>query len=116
MGDLLATLPWLRPIAVTGNLGIDFPTKSASAGALNPNTFNYRFAFEYSLEHLQHQVRDVGLKAPFDRPPALRRLSHAVDHHHAVGPVRRERGGGTRLSRSRRAAGRCDARPRAADA
>lgn len=67
MGDLPGSLPWLRPIAVTGNLGIDFPTKSASAGSPNPNNLNYGFAFEYSLEYLQHQVKDVGLKPPFDR-------------------------------------------------
>ena len=66
-GDLPASLPWLRPIAVTGNLGVDFPTKSASAGSPNPNNVNYGFAFQYSLEYLQHQVKDVGLKPPFDR-------------------------------------------------
>lgn len=67
MGDLPGSLSWLRPIAVTGNLGIDFPTKSTSAGSPNPNNLNYGFAFEYSLEYLQHQVKDVGLKPPFDR-------------------------------------------------
>src|SRR5437868_2034545 len=59
-GDLPDSLPWLRPIAVTGSLGIDFPTKTASAGTPNPNNFNYGFALEYSLEYLQHQVKDVG--------------------------------------------------------
>jgi len=68
-GDLPDSVPWLRPFAVTGNLGIDFPTKVTSAGAsnANANVFNYGIAFEYSLEFLQHHVRDVGLGAPFDR-------------------------------------------------
>jgi len=66
-GDLPDSMPFIRPFAITGNLSYDFPTKSSSAGSLNPNNFNYGFAFEYSLEYLQHHVRDVGLTAPFDR-------------------------------------------------
>ena len=66
-GDLQQSLSWLRPIAVTGNMSIDFPTKTTSADTTNPNNFNYGFAFEYSLEYLQRQVRDVGLKPPFNR-------------------------------------------------
>lgn len=66
-GDLPETLPWFRPIAVTGNLSVDFPTKTQSAGDPLPNNFNYGFALEYSLEYLQHHVRDIGLGAPFDR-------------------------------------------------
>ena len=66
-GDLPESLKWLRPFAITGNLSIDFPTKTESAGNANPNNFNYGFAFEYSLEYLQHHVQDVGLAAPFDR-------------------------------------------------
>jgi hypothetical protein len=66
-GDLPENLPWLRPFAVTGNLSLDFPTKTESNGNLHPNNFNYGFAFEYSLEYLQHHVKDIGLSAPFDR-------------------------------------------------
>jgi hypothetical protein len=66
-GDLPTSWPWLRPIAVTGNLSVDFPTKTTSAGAANPNNLNYGFAFEYSLEYLQRQVMDVGLQPPFNR-------------------------------------------------
>jgi hypothetical protein len=66
-GDLPESLPWLRPFAITGNLGVDFPTKTQSAGTPNPNFFNFGFAFEYSLEFLQHHVMDVGLNPPFDR-------------------------------------------------
>jgi hypothetical protein len=65
-GDLPENLPWLRPFAVTGDLSLDFPTKTESAGNPHPNNFNYGFAFEYSLEYLQHHVRDIGLSPPFD--------------------------------------------------
>ncbi len=66
-GGLPNSVRWLRPFAITGNLGFDIPMKSRSDEALNPNAFNAGFAVEYSLDYLQHQVRDVGLKAPFDR-------------------------------------------------
>jgi hypothetical protein len=65
-GDLPDSLPFLRPFAVTGNLSVDFPTKVESAGSPNPNNFNYGFAFEYSLEYLQHHVKDIGITPPFD--------------------------------------------------
>jgi hypothetical protein len=67
LGDLPRSLPYLRPIAITGNLGFDFPTKVESAGVPNPNTFNYGFAFEYSFPYLQCCVKDIGLRAPFNR-------------------------------------------------
>jgi hypothetical protein len=67
MGDLPDGLRWLQPLAVTGTLSFDFPTKTSSAGSPNPNFANYGFAIEYSLEYLQHHVRDLGLGAPLDR-------------------------------------------------
>lgn len=66
-GGLPNSVAWLRPFAITGNLSVDFPTKTESAGNPNPNSFNAGFAIEYSLEYLQHHVRDIGLTAPFDR-------------------------------------------------
>ena len=67
LGDLPRSLPYLRPFAITGNLGFDFPTKVESAGVPNPNSFNYGFAFEYSLPYLQCCVKDIGLREPFNR-------------------------------------------------
>jgi hypothetical protein len=67
LGDLPRSLPWLRPIAVTGNLGFDFPTKTESAGMPNPDNFNYGFAFEYSLPYLECCVKDIGLRRPFSQ-------------------------------------------------
>jgi len=66
-GDLPDSVPWLKPFAITGNLSMDFPTKTESAGNPNPNNFNYGFAFEYSLPYLQQQVKDIGLGEPFNR-------------------------------------------------
>jgi hypothetical protein len=66
-GDLPDSLSFLKPFAITGNLSVDFPTKPYSAGNANPNNFNAGFAIEYSLEYLQHHVKDIGLSAPFDR-------------------------------------------------
>jgi hypothetical protein len=78
-------MTWLRPIAVTGNLSVDFPTKSQSAGNPNPNNFNHGFAFEYSLEYLQHHVKDVGLSAPFDRMIPLVELSFSTALNRGLG-------------------------------
>jgi hypothetical protein len=66
-GDLPDAVPYLKPFAITGNMSFDFPLKTQSSGAQHPNNFNLGFAFEYSLEYLQHHVKDVGLSAPFDR-------------------------------------------------
>ena len=66
-GDLSPKLAYLRPFALTGNLGFDFPTKTESAGSPNPNNFNYGFAFEYSLPYLQCCVKDIGLRPPFSQ-------------------------------------------------
>jgi len=74
-GDLPDSLPWLRPFALTGNFAVGFPTKTTSNGNPNANTLNYGVALEYSLEFLQHHVRDVGLGAPFDRMIPLVELS-----------------------------------------
>jgi hypothetical protein len=67
LGDLPRSLPYLRPFAVTGNLGFDFPTKVESAGVPNPNNFNYGFSFQYSLPYLQCCVKDIGLRPPFNQ-------------------------------------------------
>ena len=66
LGDLPRSLPYLRPLAITGNLGFDFPTKAESAGVPNPNAFNYGFAVEYSFPYLQCCVKDIGLRSPFN--------------------------------------------------
>ena len=84
-GDLPESLTWLRPWAITGNLSVDFPTRTQSAGTANPNSFNYGFAFQYSLEFLQHHVRDVGLTAPFDRMIPLVEVSFSTALNRGLG-------------------------------
>jgi hypothetical protein len=58
-GDLPDSLSYLRPFALTGTLGEDFPTSA------EPNNLEWGLALEYSLPYLQSQVRDVDLPAPF---------------------------------------------------
>ena len=77
-GDLPESMLWLRPLAITGTLSFDFPTKTQSAGFPNPNSFNFGFSFQYSLEYLQHHVKDIGLSAPFDRLVPLVEVSFAT--------------------------------------
>jgi len=79
-GDLPDNLPFLRPFAITGTLGLSIPTrvrnetiavdpvtgpKTISADN-NPNTLQWGLALECSLIYLQQHVKDIGLKAPFD--------------------------------------------------
>jgi hypothetical protein len=87
-GDLPESLPYLRPFAITGNLSVDFPTKVQSNGNPNSNNLNYGFAFEYSLEYLQHHVRDVGIGRPFDHLIPLVEVSLTT-------PLNRGQGGNT---------------------
>jgi hypothetical protein len=77
-GDLPDSMPWIRPFAITGNLSVDFPTKTESAGTPNPNNFNYGFAFEYSLPYLQQNVKDIGLGQPFKWMIPLVELSYST--------------------------------------
>jgi hypothetical protein len=79
-GDLPDSLEWLKPIAVTGAFGWDFPTRSfnktitvSDEGDVdiererNPQVVQWGFTVQYSLQYLQSFVRDVGLPAPFNR-------------------------------------------------
>ena len=81
-GDLPDRVSLLRPLALTGNLSVDIPTSASSRsfGDVDPTTglrdvdvdrnavsLETNFALQYSLIYLQDQVRNIGLKAPFDR-------------------------------------------------
>ena len=75
-GDLPESLQYLRPLAVTGQLGVSIPSRSSST-FLNdegetdverhPNFLQWGFALQYSLIYLQSFVKDVGLTQPFNR-------------------------------------------------
>ena len=83
-GDLPDWPPWLRPFAITGNFSLDLPTRVNSDGTLNQSAFNAGFAIEYSLDYLQHQVKDIGLAAPFDRLIPLVEITTATPLNRGV--------------------------------
>jgi hypothetical protein len=66
-GDLPDSVPLLKPFAITGTLGLGIPTSSGTQSDPHPDTLEWGFALEYSLIYLQQHVKDIGLKAPFDR-------------------------------------------------
>ncbi len=72
-GDLPDRVALLRPFALTGNVSVDIPTSAGTRtpgdGEVDRNPVNLEtnFALEYSLIYLQDQVRNIGLKAPFNR-------------------------------------------------
>lgn len=75
-GDLRDSLPYLRPLAVTGSAGIAFPSRKSTttlddAGnesvEQHPDVLTLGFAVEYSIPYLQSFVKDIGLPAPFNR-------------------------------------------------
>jgi hypothetical protein len=66
-GDLPDSLPFLKPIAITGTLGLSIPSSSGTQSDPNPDTLEWGLALEYSLIYLQEHVKDIGLKAPFNR-------------------------------------------------
>jgi hypothetical protein len=80
-GDLPNELSFLKPLALTGVLGVAIPTSARSRTVTfneatgereieierNPEVLEWGFAVEYSIIYLQEQVKDVGLRFPFDR-------------------------------------------------
>lgn len=81
LGDLPESLKYLRPLAITGVIGPNFPTDTKTVttevdeetGEIeheverNPNTLSYGFAIQYNLQYLQSFVKDVGLPVPLNR-------------------------------------------------
>jgi len=52
---------------VTGTLGLGIPTSSGTQSDPHPDTLEWGLALEDSLIYLQEHVKDIGLKAPFNR-------------------------------------------------
>ncbi|HTF34248.1 MAG TPA: hypothetical protein VK714_11190 [Myxococcota bacterium] len=72
LGDLPKSLSFLRPLAVTGVLSLDFPTQAKTTSdsgdvAQNPHVLGTGLAIEYSIPYLQASVLDIGLRTPFNR-------------------------------------------------
>jgi hypothetical protein len=66
-GDLPDSVKYLRPFAITGNLFLNFATKTESAGVPNPDSFFYGFALEYPISYLESQVKDFGIRFPWQQ-------------------------------------------------
>jgi hypothetical protein len=66
-GDLPDSLWMLRPFALTGQVGVSFPTRSKVEDSRVSNNLEWGLALEYSLIYLQGHVKDIGLRAPLDR-------------------------------------------------
>jgi hypothetical protein len=75
-GDLPSEVKFLRPLAVTGAIGIGIPSRASDTtvnddGDLSverhPHTLQWGLSIQYSLPYLQSFVQDVGLGAPFNR-------------------------------------------------
>ncbi len=66
LGDLTPAANLLRPLAITGSVGVGIPA-GAQRADMAPDTLQLGLAIEYSLTYLQSQVRDVGLAPPLDR-------------------------------------------------
>lgn len=76
-GDLPESVKYLRPFAITGMVGPNFPTRSGNnfidpdTGKTiverNPTTLTWAFSLQYSLIYLQSFVKDIGLGNPFKR-------------------------------------------------
>jgi hypothetical protein len=60
MGDLPDSLAFLRPVAITAEVG-----KSLTTGGDEPNALNYGFSVQYSLPYLEQHVHSLGLPQPF---------------------------------------------------
>ncbi|HLW13668.1 MAG TPA: hypothetical protein VKU81_13300 [Casimicrobiaceae bacterium] len=89
-GDLPPDMKFLRPLAITGLVGVGIPSRSSTttisdSGEVdierNPHTLRWGFSIQYSVPYLQSFVQDVGLKAPFNRmiPVVEFAMSTALD-------------------------------------
>jgi hypothetical protein len=68
LGDLPETLRYLKPLAVTGQVGLTAVIGNRSADAAEvADTLSYGLVVEYSLLYLQSFVKDVGIPWPMNR-------------------------------------------------
>lgn len=71
-GDLPDGADLLKPLAVTGTIGIGIPSRTSTTNEngeveRNPRTLDMGIALEYSIPYLQSNIKDIGLSAPFNR-------------------------------------------------
>jgi hypothetical protein len=81
-GDLPDTMRWLRPLALTGSLGVGIPSRAHSTTVdddgnavdePHPHVLSAGLAIEYSLPYLHAFVKDVGL------PPLVQRMVPLIE-------------------------------------
>ena len=64
-GDLPNSIKYLKPLALTGTIGVAIPGQSANFdGSFNSDSMQWGCALEYSLPYLQQHVEDIGLPKP----------------------------------------------------
>jgi hypothetical protein len=74
LGDLPDTLSWLRPVAITGQVGYSIPGRNSTTTvgvddngvpttdvAFNPRVLNWGATLQYSMPYLKSAVVDLGL-------------------------------------------------------
>jgi hypothetical protein len=66
-GGLPDSLQYLRPFALTGQVGYAVPSSSMSAGEINPRSLVYGGSLQYSMPYLKSSVVDLQLPDVFNR-------------------------------------------------
>lgn len=89
-GDLPSEMKFLRPFAITGQIGVGIPSRSRTTTIgdegdvdveRHPHTLEWGFAIQYSVPYLQSFVQDMGWREPFNRmiPVVEFAMSTALD-------------------------------------
>jgi hypothetical protein len=81
LGDLPDELDYLKPFAVTGTFGEEFPTGG------QPKNLDWGLAVEYSLPYLMTEVKDIGLPRPFRDMIPLVEFSWQTPPYRNAGPA-----------------------------
>jgi len=75
-GDLPDDMKYLRPLAITGTVGIGIPSRASTSTVgedgdvivqQNPNTLQWGFAIEYSIPYLNANVEGTGWNSVFNQ-------------------------------------------------
>ena len=99
-GDLSDDMKYLRPFAVTGQLGVGIPSRSSTttvnedgdvAVERQPHPLQWGFAIEYSIPYLNANVKGTGWREPFNQlvPVVEFAFSTALDRgeHRTTGTI-----------------------------
>lgn len=67
MGDLPDSVPYLKPFAVTGSLGMAFAEQANKTDEEHPDALKWGFTLQYNLPYLEEHVKNIGLPQPLNR-------------------------------------------------